>query len=246
MRDQTTFSMTLTMTFNVPSSIVAFNSHFPLKTNPYILPIDKTRIKAPTLWIRPPRPTSALSEDVECLKWQAYLALRGLKGIKIRWDIAPEGALSGSLPNLHVPHSDRLNGRVNSVKPEDHEDGDLLTAYSIPAWADRKLGVDSTADPHEGYKDQEARLESRAWVSLLEDIVHAALVSPHSGDTLPFLLTCLSLLPNRQLRIGNQLFSPRHRHSAKVSKRSFPHLQHALRDFARSCPLMEFESTQLL
>jgi metaxin len=109
---------------------------------------------------------------VECLKWQAYLALRGLTGIKVRWDIAPEGTVDGSLPNLHVPITESL-GSENSQKSED---GDILAARSIPSWVDMKLGIDSSADPLEGYKDQEARVESRAWVSLLEDVVHAALV----------------------------------------------------------------------
>jgi metaxin len=171
----------------VPSPIVAFVSRFPLKTNPPIVPIDKTRLTAPTLWILPPRSTSEplLSGDVECLKWQAYLALRGLRGIKIRWDIAPEGALTGSLPNLHIPNSEATRGE-NLKKPEDAEDGKLLAAHSIPAWVDMKLGVDSSA----GYKDQEARTESRAWVSLLEGTVHAALVSMHSHGFVLYLCLC--------------------------------------------------------
>jgi len=39
-----------------------------------------------------------------------------------------------------------------------------------------KLGVNFNADPLEGYKDEAARDENRAWVSLLEGVVHAALV----------------------------------------------------------------------
>jgi metaxin len=114
-----------------------------------------------------------LSGDVECLKWQAYLALRGLDGIKVRWDIAPEGSVGESLPNLHVPSD-------SSKKSEGAEEGALLSANSILAWVDTKLGVDSTADPLEGYKDEGTRTESRAWISLLESTVHAALVSRHS------------------------------------------------------------------
>jgi metaxin len=164
---------------DVPSPIVTFNSHFPLKTYPPIKSLGTTVLTAPTLWIRPPRsktePDSVLSHDVECLKWQAYLALRGLKGIKVRWDIAPEGTIDGSLPNLHVPITESL-GSEKLQKSETTEDGDVLAARSIPSWVDMKLGIDSSADPLEGYKDQEARVESRAWVSLLEDVVHAALV----------------------------------------------------------------------
>ena len=166
--------------FTVPSPIVKFNAQFPLKTYPSIKPLDKTKLKAPTLWIQPPRsvsqPESILSEDVECLKWQAYLALRGLKGVHLRWDISPDGSIDGSLPNLHIPISESLIQSEKINKSEGAEDGELLAAHSIPTWVDTRLGVDSSADPLEGYKDQEARVESRAWVSLLEGVVHAALV----------------------------------------------------------------------
>lgn len=156
----TNFSMS--STFKVPSFFVYFYSRFPLVSYPPIAPLNKKSYSVPTLWILPPRQNNLLSADVECLKWQAYLALRGLTDIKIRWDIAPEGSISGSLPNLHIP----------SDKEE------LLAAHAIPAWVDAKLGVDSSADPLEGYVDQAARVESRAWVSLLEGIVHATLVWP--------------------------------------------------------------------
>ena len=143
---------------SVPSFFVSFYSSFPLISYP---PPHKQIISVPTLWILPPRQNNILSADVECLKWQAYLALRGLTNIKLRWDIAPEGSISGSLPNLHIP----------SDKGEE-----LLAAHAIPAWVDAKLGVDSSADPLEGYIDQAAKIESRAWVSLLEGIIHATLV----------------------------------------------------------------------
>lgn len=151
--------MSLSESFQVPSLFVKFYSHFPLVSYPPILS-NKPTNSEPTLWILPPRQDNFLSADVECLKWQAYLALRGLTNIKVRWDIAPEGSVSGSLPNLHIP-SDK---------------GELLGAHAIPAWVDAKLGVNSLADPLEGYIDQPAMIESRAWVSLLEGIVHATLV----------------------------------------------------------------------
>ena len=143
----------------VPSLFVSFYAHFPLISHPPIL-LDKLIDSVPTLWILPPRENNLLSADVECLKWQAYLALRGVTNMKIRWDIASEGSISGSLPNLHIPYGKE----------------ELLAAHAIPAWVDTKLGVDSIADPLEGYVDQAARIESRAWVSLLEGIVHATLV----------------------------------------------------------------------
>lgn len=144
---------------SVPPLFVSLYSRFPLLSYPPILPLHNEIHSVPTLWILPPRKNTILSVDVECLKWQAYLALRGLTNIKLRWDIAPEGSISG-LPNLHIP-SDK---------------GELLAAHAIPAWVDAKLGVDSSADLMEGYIDQAAMIESRAWVSLLEGIVHATLV----------------------------------------------------------------------
>lgn len=154
--------------WQVPSLFVSFYAHFPLISYP---PINKPITNSvPTLWILPPRRDSLLSADVECLKWQAYLALRGLTNIKVRWDIAPEGSISGSLPNLHIP----------SDKEE------LLPAHAIPAWVDAKLGVNSSADPLEGYIDQSAMIESRAWVSLLEGIVHTTLVCCLQLRVIPF------------------------------------------------------------
>ncbi|KAF9036625.1 hypothetical protein BJ165DRAFT_1532743 [Panaeolus papilionaceus] len=155
--------------FKPPAAFVSFTSHFPFKTYSEIKRTEIVPVTTPTLWIHPPRSLSqtsdsVLSSDVECLKWQAYLALRGLTGIQLRRDISPEGCINGTLPNLHVPANDA------SMEEE------LLSAQSIPTWVDKKLGVDSTADPLEGYKDQASRVESRAWISLLEGVVHAALM----------------------------------------------------------------------
>jgi metaxin len=167
-------SKSMSLSFQVPSLFVKFYSHFPLVSYPPILS-NKPTNSEPTLWILPPRQDDLLSADVECLKWQAYLALRGLTKIKVRWDIAPEGSISGYLPNLHIP----------SDKEE------LLAARSIPAWVDAKLGVNSLADPLEGYIDHSAMIESRAWVSLLEGIVHATLVC-FANSSFCFILTCIS------------------------------------------------------
>jgi hypothetical protein len=64
-------------------------------------------LTSPTLWIVPPRSLDdgPLSSDVECLKWQAYLALRSLTDIAVRCDIQvpPDGALDERLPNLQLP-----------------------------------------------------------------------------------------------------------------------------------------------
>ncbi|KAK0455217.1 uncharacterized protein EV420DRAFT_1554777, partial [Desarmillaria tabescens] len=101
----------------------------------------------PCLWIHPPHsPDGVLSSDVKCLKWHAYLALRGLDHIAVRTDVDPQGAIDGQLPNLESP-----------------------------AWVDSKVNVDDDSGL-ECYKDEATRDESRAWVALLEGCVHAALL----------------------------------------------------------------------
>ena len=119
-----------------------------------------------------------LSADVECLKWQAYIALRGLSSIRVRFDVTSDGALENRLPNLHVPLSESVLPKDESHHKnlKEEQDGELLAAQMIPTWVDAKLGVSSVQDENEGYIDKSARDESRAWVSLLEDVVHAALV----------------------------------------------------------------------
>ena len=151
---------------SVPQPLAKLFSYFPLKTYP---PSKSTRvpIAGPLLWIHPPPPSvpgneSVLSADIECLKWQAHIALRGLLDVSVRWDISQEGALGGRLPNLRIPSE-----RANDV------DGELLAAQSILAWIDEKVGP---LDDLEGYKDGESRDESHAWIALLEGDVHAALV----------------------------------------------------------------------
>ncbi|KAH0583634.1 hypothetical protein H2248_009250 [Termitomyces sp. 'cryptogamus'] len=108
-----------------------------------------------TLWIAPPAPLSA---DVDCLRWQAYLALRGVP-VAVRTVIDPAGALDARLPNLHA-------------------DDALLPAQRIPQWAD------THAPPEPGYLDPAARDESRAWTALLERTVHAALLAATPAPSL--------------------------------------------------------------
>lgn len=155
---------------SLPKPLRRFFALFPVYTHePVASPYTARPVTAPTLWIHPPRNESPeledlLSSDVECLKWQAYLALRGISQVYVRWDITENGAIDGRLPNLHVPSEDREPG------------GELLAAHLIPEWADRKMG-EGLGDL-EGYADEAARDESRAWVSLMEGNVHAALVRP--------------------------------------------------------------------
>lgn len=144
-------------------------------------------MKQPTLWIAPPRiANDLLSRDVECLKWQAYLALRGLKDVSVLWSVAPSGGIDGRLPNLQVPMSG----------PGVDGDGELLAAHLIPTWVDGQVPGEergSGNDPLEGYRDEAARDESRAWVSLLEGTVHAALLLHMPQDSFWRLLLSADL-----------------------------------------------------
>ncbi|KAN0077204.1 hypothetical protein V8E55_011059 [Tylopilus felleus] len=165
--------------------IPAFFARFPLHTNNPVVVPTRFDVVQPTLWITPPRDHAALlSTDVECLKWQAYLALRGLNNIALRWDISPEGALDARLPNLHLPDS-------------------LLPPRGIPAWADARL--DHTPDPLDGYRDQSAKDESHAWIALLEGVVHAALSLSQPDPPFPFILFQSSL---RKIRALDTVLSP--------------------------------------
>lgn len=159
----------------LPAPLALFFARFPLKKHPKTpLPPNQYRpVQSSTLWLTPPLDeASLLSADVECLKWQAYIALRGLNSIRVRFDVSRDGALEGRLPNLHVP----LSESVLPKEKDGEKDGELLAAQMIPTWADARLGVNSSADENEGYVDESAKDESRAWVSLLEGTIHAALV----------------------------------------------------------------------
>ncbi len=165
-------------TLTVPQPLAKLFSFFPLRTYPPSKPA-KVPIVNPLLWIHPPPPAAAgkesvLSTDVECLKWQAHIALRGLRNISVRWDISQDGAINGRLPNLQTP----------SERTRD-PDGELLAAQNIPSWIDKKVGA---LDDLEGYKDIDSRDESHAWIALLEGDVHAALVS-HFNRSLPSQLS---------------------------------------------------------
>ncbi|GJJ10539.1 hypothetical protein Clacol_004766 [Clathrus columnatus] len=153
----------------MPEALKMLYSQFPLRYTAAILPPPlNASSSAPVLWIAPPLATSKyLSTDVECLKWQAYIALRGLKDINIRWDIYSSGGIDGRLPCLWIPplDSERQLSR-----------GELLGARTIPGWADEIQGEHVWNTESEGYIDENARDESRAWVALLEGVVHAALL----------------------------------------------------------------------
>uniref|UniRef100_A0A0W0EUK5 Uncharacterized protein n=1 Tax=Moniliophthora roreri TaxID=221103 RepID=A0A0W0EUK5_MONRR len=161
----------------IPSSLQSLFSHFPLYTYPPILSGSKKLLKNPTIWVAPSSDPDSplLSGDVECLKWQAYLALRGLSNIQVRTDVDTQGAIDARLPNLHVPFDGaKSEMKAESTGPVD-DSTNLLAAHHIPGWVDEQLGHNALEDPLEGFKDETAKDESRAWVSLLEGNVHAAL-----------------------------------------------------------------------
>lgn len=171
--------------FPVPTPLLKVFALFPLYSYPHIEPPSKKPLEEPTLWIAPPcadLESGVLSSDVDCLKWQAYLALKGLVGIAVEWDVSSQGAIDKKLPNLHVP----LDGKI----PEP-EDGSLLAASMIPSWvADRLASTDEKqVDALDGYTNQAAKDESLAWTTMLETRVRAALVRLSAHHTRAYRLT---------------------------------------------------------
>ncbi|KAJ3801481.1 hypothetical protein GGU11DRAFT_675021 [Lentinula aff. detonsa] len=170
----------------VPGPLKTLFSYFPLYTHPPLNAKENKTLQGPTIWARLSKTNNSadavLSSDVECLKWQAYLALRGLSGIRVRFDVDAQGAIDGRLPNLHVPFDASAtyswsadNNKKSSTGPID-DSTELLSAPHIVEWVDAKLAHSALDDAWEGYKDEAAKDESRAWVSLLEGNVHAALL----------------------------------------------------------------------
>lgn len=152
----------MTSAIPIPPPLKAFFAHFPLYTYPPIQTRERQNCsKSPTLWIHPPfdPSSSVLSSDIECLKWQAYVALRGLSNISVRWDLHPDAGIDGHLPNL-------------CTYSESAEDFELLDRKMIPGWVDGQVLPDGL----DGFTDEETKLESEAWISLLEGTVHAAVV----------------------------------------------------------------------
>ncbi|KAM5538057.1 hypothetical protein V8D89_008254 [Ganoderma adspersum] len=174
--------MASSLSLSLPRPLRQFFGLFPLYTHPDVVSLDQARrVTSPTLWIHVPWSPNAdvLSSDVECLKWQAYLALRGLSDVSLRWDVSVDGALDARLPNLHVPLK-TLPGALDEVKASDDGEGELLPAHLIPEWVDGQVGA---FDELEGYADEAAKDESRAWVALLEGNVHAALALTQPPST---------------------------------------------------------------
>ncbi|EPQ57985.1 hypothetical protein GLOTRDRAFT_103948 [Gloeophyllum trabeum ATCC 11539] len=163
-------STTTTSLLTLPAPLRTFLASFPLHTYPAIPPPRSNSLHdpaQPTMWIHAPLADpehNLLSADVECLKWQAHVALRGVERVRVRWDVAAAGGVGGRLPSVWVPGG---------------EGGELIPAHLIPAWVERERGGEGA----EGYRDEAARDESRAWVALLEGTVHAALITFHPAST---------------------------------------------------------------
>ncbi|KAJ3880704.1 hypothetical protein F5051DRAFT_399346 [Lentinula edodes] len=186
----------------VPGPLKSLFSYFPLYSYPPLNAKGNQVLECPTIWVHPSKHhTSAdavLSSDVECLKWQAYLALRGLSNIRVRFDVDAQGAIDGRLPNLHVPFdasttyswtAESNKKKAISTGPID-DSTELLSAPHIVEWVDVKLAHSALDDSWEGYRDEATKDESRAWVSLLEGNVHAALIL--SQPTQSFLESLLA------------------------------------------------------
>ncbi|KLO10564.1 hypothetical protein SCHPADRAFT_942775 [Schizopora paradoxa] len=167
-------------TIPIPVAVHRFFAKFPLHIYPDSPLPQKNEVQRPSLWIAPPKSTvsgSVLSSDVECLKWQAYIALRGVKDLSVRWDVTPDGSVDGRLPSLQTA------------------DRKVLGARMIPGWVDDELQAED--DAFEGYKDATSKDESRAWVALLEGIVHTALTI--SKPSSPDLKAMLFYTPSKPL-----------------------------------------------
>jgi len=77
----------------------------------------------------------------------------------VRWDLPPDAGTDGHLPNL-------------CTYSESATDYELLDRKMIPGWVDTQVSGDGL----DGFNDEEAKLESEAWMSLFEGTVHAAVV----------------------------------------------------------------------
>lgn len=168
-----------------------------------------------TLFIHPPsNPNQTLlSSDIECVKWQAYLALRGIPGgVKVRWDLANEGAVGGRLPNLFLPVPKRLAKKEKSGEPSKARmRGELLEGKRIPSWVDGEIGKATGGEEGdeelEGYKDKDAQNEGKAWIALLEGDVHAVFTATAPTPSILTKITSFDLSNTREKPILSTTFT---------------------------------------
>ncbi|KAG8710488.1 hypothetical protein FRC09_000117 [Ceratobasidium sp. 395] len=197
----------------VPAPIKHFFSLFPLYRYPDNLPppTPLTTARGATLLIAPPHKAhlssddplsvhpsgSHLSADVESLRWQAYLALRGIKDVRVSWAAGVEGGVPKLVlpPGAKRPLGVDVVSLVESLESEgadsEKESGvvrekdekvearmsthrEVLDVARIPAWADEVQG--RYVDALEGYVDAATRDESRAWTVLVEGVIRSVLL----------------------------------------------------------------------
>ncbi|KAG9079301.1 hypothetical protein FS749_008626 [Ceratobasidium sp. UAMH 11750] len=209
----------------VPAPVKRFFSLFPLYRYPDNLPppTPLTTARYATLLIAPPPVGhlssddplrvdpggSHLSADVDCLRWQAYLALRGVKDVRVSWAAGVEGGV----PKLVLPPGAKRPRGIDvvslaesleseGVDPEKRSDvsgekdekvgvqmsthREVLDAVRIPGWADEVQG--KSVDALEGFVDAATRDESRAWAVLVEGVIRSVLLL---ATPTPSLLTSL-------------------------------------------------------
>jgi metaxin len=156
------------MAFSIPAPVRNFFSNFPLQTYPAIERSGDNLPTETTLWILPPLDpgTSVLSNDVECLKWQAYIALKqwntnesDRKSVKVSWDVSPAAGVDGVLPTLCIRRHKPKSGQL---------EWNFLGPKGIAEWIDGPVELKE--------KDTQFNDEMEAWVQLLEGDVHDALV----------------------------------------------------------------------
>ena len=103
----------------------------------------------------------------------------------MRWDLSPDAGIDGHLPNL-------------CTYSESAADYELLDRKMIPGWVDTQV----PADGLDGFNDEEAKLESGAWISLLEGTIHAAVVR-----TVCYVFQCVLTPPQILVQPPESLFS---------------------------------------
>jgi len=154
------------MAIPIPTPVRTFFSKFPLQTYPAIERTSDEHPEEPTLWILPPEnpSSSVLSSDVECLKWQAYIALRprdtsegDRKDVKVCWDLGSAAGVDGQLPTFCIRRHNSKTGR---------REWKFLGPKGIAEW------IDGPAELQE--KDSPFSDEMEAWIQLLEGDIHDA------------------------------------------------------------------------
>ncbi|KAJ1309584.1 hypothetical protein OPQ81_006357 [Rhizoctonia solani] len=214
-------------TLPIPAPIKKFFSFFPLYRYPANLPptTPLSSAQGAVLLIAPPTyakyasdpfdllpGVSHLSADPESLRWQAYLALRGVENVHVSWAVGPEGGApklvlpAGAKKPLGVdmdsPNESLGEETAPSAKNIDTDEKDqgkveieaireLIDPARIPVWVDSIQG--RSVDSLEGFVDAAARDESRAWVALLDGVVRSVLLLATPPP--PFLESILRSTP---------------------------------------------------